>query len=89
VNYSPEQFFRVSEAIEAQGGVHIDAMCKARRYEFSGERGKPVQLPGCGNMSLFEIPYEGEDGYPSPVTLCAVCDDVGLQPRFISALRSA
>lgn len=89
MNYSPEQFFRLSQAIIAAGGLHLDLMCKSRSYTFSGDKAKDVHLPGCGNMSLFEIPYEGEDGQPAPIKLCAVCDDVGLQPRFISTLRGS
>lgn len=81
------------EAVEDQGGEHLDEQCKARRYEFSGGKSKPVTLPSCGQSALFMIPVELPDDemtgvmLPEPVKVCAVEDLVGLWPRFIDQVR--
>lgn len=88
MNYTPDQFFALSEAIADDGGLHLDEMCKARQYTFTGgDKIKPAMLPGCGNLSIFDIPYEGEDGKPHHAKLCAVCDNVALMPRYVHVLR--
>lgn len=86
MNYTPEQFFALIEAVEEQGGELTDDLCAARTYDFCGEKSKPVTLSGCGNTSIFEVPYEAEDegdvGELGLLRLCGVCDDLGLTPRF-------
>jgi hypothetical protein len=87
MDYSKKEFFNLAEAVEAQGGEHLDEMCKSHTYEFSGKKIKPVTLAGCGNSALFEIPYEaldkrGKDMGAQPITVCAVDDDMGRWPRF-------
>jgi hypothetical protein len=50
MNYSEVEFFALIEAVEVQGGEHLDTRCTARRYDtFSGgTKVKPVMLPACG-----------------------------------------
>lgn len=92
MDYSLPQFTRLTEAIEAEGGMLLDRLCEMREYIFSGpvgkRPGKVTRLPGCGNTSIFEIPYEGEDGKGHPVELCAVCDDLGNKPRWAHTMRA-
>ena len=90
MNYTFEQYGRLIGEIDAQGGHHVqEKMCEAREYSFTGPNPdyKTVLLPGCGNNSIFSIPYE--DDVPGTnaavldaVELCAVCDDLGHMPRF-------
>lgn len=98
MNYSRQEFFNLMEAVEDQGGEHLDRLCAARSYTFKQSRaeeggnggwkfvsqGKPkvVTLPSCGNSALFVVPYEGEHGTDEALTVCAVEDDMGLWPRF-------
>lgn len=85
MNYSPEQFLRLNVAVEDDGGMLTDELCSARTYELTGPKGKrpdgshrPLILPGCGNVSIFEVPISGGE----PIKLCAVCDDLGNTPRY-------
>jgi hypothetical protein len=88
MNYTNEQYLRLIAAIEAEGGELLDELCSSRGYEFSGNLGKDVILPGCGNTSIFEIPYEvpaqgtANASVLQPIRLCAVCDELGRTPRF-------
>lgn len=66
------------EQAEAQGIEHLDELCLPKEYEFGGNA-TPVTLRGCGNSSMFAVPY-GKDGEPAKV--CAVDDDMGRWPRF-------
>lgn len=81
MNYSPEQFFELVEAVEAEGGSLTEDLCVARKYNMTGDEGKPVVLEGCGNTSIFRFPYDLGDTL-GEVQLCAVCDDLGATPRF-------
>lgn len=92
IAYSPEQFIRLAQEIEETGGVHVDELCSARPYSFTGPNpeGKEVFLPGCGNYSIFEVPYEAESGdLMDRIRLCAVCDALGWTPRFSHVMRRA
>lgn len=87
MNYSKDEFFDLMERTEAQGCTHTEKMCKARKYEFTGTKSKPITLSGCGNTTLFLVPYAGLDknGKALPartVEVCAVDDDMGRWPRF-------
>lgn len=92
MNYTPEQFFRLTEMIQKRNGVHLDELCAARTYDLTGPKGrrpgKKLYMPGCGNYSIFSIPYEGEGGKEGTVRLCAVCDDLGASPQFESCMET-
>lgn len=69
--------------IEDQGGEHIDRLCVGRDYEFTGPAGKNLVLPGCGNATIFKIPFESPNAAVlDTIELCAVCDGLGFKPRF-------
>lgn len=84
MNYEKDEFFALMDLVEEQDGEHLDAQCSARTFEFCGDKLKPATLPGCGNSSLFAVPYKTEKGGPDngPITVCAVDDDMGRWPRF-------
>lgn len=87
MNYEQDEFFELIEAVEQGGGVLLDDLCKAKTYQWSGSKGKPVTLAGCGNQALLQIPYDaldvrGNEQGVHPVVVCAVDDEVGKWPRF-------
>lgn len=90
MNYSQEDFIELIEAVEEQGGTHLDEDCakKVVLVKKRVPRGKTSRfaLARCGNASLFEIPYELEDtgtaGEVGIIRVCAVDDNVGAWPRF-------
>lgn len=90
MEYSPEEFFRLTQLVEDQGGELLDKQCLGERYKFTGHvgKGKSVYLARCGNSgTTFEVPYEDPNGTMRPVELCAVCDDLGQMPRFKAAMQ--
>lgn len=95
MNYTEQQFVRLMEMVEAEGGEHLDEQCKGRRFEISGEpylKTQRVTLPYCGNSALFEIPYEKPvDGTNAAVLdkvrVCALDDMVGLWPRYEECMK--
>lgn len=86
MKYSQNQFMRLIEAVEDQGGSYLDESCKpVRAFEFTGPnklKESEKALNYCGNQSMFEIPYEDEHGGKGTIKLCAVEDDLGNWPRF-------
>lgn len=94
VSYSPAQYTRLLELIEDQGGEHTDELCHARAYQFVDGLGlKTMTMPGCGNYSIFKIPFEvaldrTNAAILETVRLCAVCDGLALMPRFREALSA-
>lgn len=46
--------------VERQGGVHLDDRCSSRTYKliFDDGKAKEINVPGCGNESLFLVRYE-------------------------------
>lgn len=62
--FSQDEFLRLMTSIEVEGGHQAEdddgapLVCKARRYQFSGPKSKPVVLKGCANESIFEVAYD-------------------------------
>jgi hypothetical protein len=85
-----QDFLRLVEAVEDQGGAHLDEVCSMSTYsEWTGDREvKPLHVAGCAKRTLFEVPYDAldkegnEQEYPHSVKLCAVEDMMHLMPRF-------
>lgn len=73
VNYSRTQFYRLMEAVEDQGGDHVDRVCAPTPYYFKQHTAEPgpddnwkitatgatkkVTFPSCGHSAIFEVPY--------------------------------
>lgn len=87
MTYSPEQFFELIQAVEAEGGSLTEDLCRARQYSMTGKEGKPFSLRGCNNTAIFRVPYDLGDTL-GEITLCAVCDDLGLIPRFAHIMEA-
>ena len=86
INYNKDEFFALIEAVERQGGTHLDSMCTGHHYVCdSGDKAVEVTLPGCGSVAMFEIPYDSHIAGESfrTITACAVDDDMGRWPRFM------
>lgn len=89
MNYDQDEYFDLMERVEEQGGELQESICANQRYDFTGPNSKPVTIAGCGNQSIFTVPYEGvvaKDGEVEPgvypISVCAVDDDLGAWPRF-------
>ena len=85
--YSHQSFFDLIEAVEEQGGEHLEKSCEVRRYEFVGPKGKPFIPPTHSDPTLFLLPYDAIDKHGAevgaqPIEVCAVEDDMGRWPRF-------
>jgi hypothetical protein len=91
--YSQNEFFRLMEAIEDQGGEHLDQTHDPIYHtDLAGDnpKVKGFEMVYCGLDVLFEIPYEGLDKNGDeigvqPITACAVDDWIGRWPRFAHA----
>lgn len=84
MKYSQEQFFRLLNTVEAQGGTYLDKVHEDSYYpELSGGAVTDVQmqhLANCRESALFSVPYDGGE-----LEVCAKDDMLGLWPRFKSA----
>lgn len=93
MRYTQDEFFRLMQAIEDQGGTHLDQTHDPVYHtEFAGShpQAKGVEITYCGLDVMFEVPYEGLDKHGAdlgvqPVEVCAVDDWVGRWPRFADA----
>jgi hypothetical protein len=97
MNYSPDGFAALHEAIERAGGALLPDTCESQNVEFTTKEGyirnkidKKITC-GCGNLSKFVIPYEGEPKAKRAhfVNVCAVCDSIGAWPNFSEAVYAA
>lgn len=86
MNYTQDEMIDLMEKVEAEGGDHLDLICKHKRYTFSGPHQKPLIWPGCGNSTLFDICYDLEPESnvleQSMLTICAVDDAMAAWPRY-------
>lgn len=91
MKYTQDEFFRLMEAIEEEGGEHLDETHDAMYHtKFTGDKMKGLEVHYCGLDVMFDVPYVGLDinGQPmqvQPVKVCAVDDMVGRWPRFSHA----
>lgn len=86
MQYRQDEFFRLLEAIELDGGTHLDeAHENVFHTKLTGDHVKGMEVAYCNESALFEIPYEGEDGAVVSIKACAVDDRIGLWPRFAAA----
>jgi hypothetical protein len=76
---------RFVELLELAGGCEVEGRCSpvelkgAFRFPSEG----PVMSCACGNQTIFELPYEGEDSKPGAIVACAICDGGLHWPRVI------
>lgn len=81
MKYTQEQFFRLLNEVEAQGGTYLDKVHEDSYYtELCGGPVTDVQMQhmaNCRENSLFTVPYDGGE-----LEVCAKDDMIGLWPRF-------
>lgn len=97
MQYHPDDFLRLMEAVEDAGGAMLAGRCMPKRFRLrvprpgGGKRWKDFGTAGCGQEALFEVPYElpkGDLGAKmekrggGSLRVCAVDDDLGKWPRF-------
>jgi hypothetical protein len=83
MQYSTDEFFRLMAEIESQGGHHLDETHDPVYHtELAGKspQAEAHEVEYCGQNGLFLIPYNGGE-----TEVCAVCDRIGLWPRFAAA----
>lgn len=83
MNYTKDEFYDLMASAEEQGATHRTEVCSETAYDLGGR--KPVKFRGCGNASLFDVPYESivQDAREGVVErVCAVDDAMGRWPRF-------
>ena len=97
--YHPEDFLRLTEAIEDVGGAIVVNPCRGRKYRIkmpaAGGKSKweDKLTSGCGNETQFLVPYRPpgtiKDAGEGPHTalVCAVCDELGKWPRFAHVIE--
>lgn len=92
MHYSPDEFLRLMEEIDFQGGEHLDETHdNVFHTEFTGDHEgvKGLEIEYCGESALFEIPYgpqeKAQHNGAGVVKVCAVDDMVGRWPRFAEA----
>ncbi len=92
MRYKDEEFFRLMDAIEADGGQHLNERHgNVTHPELTGEHrlDEAHEVHYCNVQAQFEVPYlYGENdaaGVISFIKVCAVDDCIGLWPRYASA----
>ena len=94
MDYEPEQFLKLIEAVEEQAGAVLPDACEPKRFQLNqpkkdgSENIVTLATQGCGKHARFMIQYSPTNSAePKFITLCAYCDNVGAMPRFREALR--
>lgn len=97
MNYHPDDFLRLLEGVEAEGGAMLPDRCRATKYALripdadSELRFRDFFTTGCGQDTRFVLPYKLPKGKLGEkmesrggglVTVCAVDDEVGKWPRY-------
>lgn len=88
MNYSPDGFNALQEALERRGGALLPDICtpqdvrRTKKQGYTKDKTEKATTCGCNNLSMFVIPYKGEPKVNRPhfVTACAVCDAIGAWP---------
>lgn len=87
--YERDEFFRLMELIEDQGGTHLNEVHENVHHPalVNDAGGKGITVVYCGEAACFEIPYEalGDLGVLTTAKVCAVDDWLGLWPRYAAA----
>lgn len=99
MNYHPEDFLDLMEAVEEDGGLALPEPCTPRKYTLSipdeqtGKRThKDYFTTGCENTSRYLIPYQLPEDGDSAVAekgnliVCLVDDNVGSWPKYRHAI---
>jgi hypothetical protein len=98
MQYNPDDFLRLMEAIEAIGGAHCEKPCVGTKYKIQLPNAQNVLkwndkfTTACNQQTRFLVPYK-RPGAPTEkmkeeesdrglVTVCAVDDSMGRWPRF-------
>lgn len=66
MNYSPDNFLRLMDEAERQGGAHSSDVCKPQNYKLkmpvpgnpSKRKWRNYTTTGCGSEARFLIPYD-------------------------------
>lgn len=56
MKYTNEDFIRLIDAVEEQGGDHLDPVCMPEEVKY--EKGEPSFTHGCAQPTLFDVRYD-------------------------------
>ena len=91
MNYTLDEFQRLCEAVEEQGGALLPEACEPQDIVFTLNDGyirnktEKKVTQGCGHESMLVTAYQTEPGAKENVNFvrsCAVCDSMGAWPRY-------
>lgn len=87
--YTHDQFYRLIELVESEGGYLLDEPHEPGSTFFEGDNAASgeARLSGCGEDTLFAVPYINRYQEPDSAVLCASCDMMGLMPRFAKVME--
>ncbi len=103
MRYHPDDFLRLIGKVEEEGGAQADGKCVGRKLRLKNEKGMLTEFltTGCQKEARFLVPYS-KPPFPTAAgqglgprapkavgvaLVCAVDDDMGLWPRFKSAIQ--
>lgn len=99
LNYHPDDFFRLLDLVEADGGALLEDRCESAAFQLtqptiSGAHvRRTFETVGCGEQSRFVLPYDRiaeaklDADEAAFVTVCAVDDDMGKWPKYRAAMQ--
>lgn len=93
MHYDQDEFYRLLDAVEEQGGAHLDGDHEPHLHtKLTGDSPEyqSIEVKYCGVPALVEVPYEPLDKFGNvqpvqPVKVCLIDDWMGLWPRFRAA----
>jgi hypothetical protein len=90
--YRQDEFFRLVETIENQGGSFLDETHDPVYHnKLTGDQLMGHEIKHCGENALFEVAYEPGGaasaalGEMRLLKVCAFCDRIGAWPRHAEA----
>jgi hypothetical protein len=96
VIYPPDAFIALVQEVERQGGALLDDPCEKHDVVY---KAPPYASPsvqekitcGCGHQARLVTIYDKDDvaagvGGAGFATACAVCDNIGIWPRYCDAV---
>lgn len=87
MEYDARQWVNLVNAVEAEGGEHLDSVCGTTWY--TDVKGRKQEISHCNHESKFKIPYElsGRDLCElGEVVVCAHDDGMAYWPRYRKAI---
>lgn len=97
MDYSPEAMDALYGEVERQGGAWSPDVCQSTPVSYKSppykKNRKPTETCSCGHETMCVVTYEPDEDFHQSgsgfVRMCAVCDHVGVMPRFCDPVFEA